>query len=545
MARQKELLSLPGALGLLLIGLLLAFPDQGTAHRTAVAAPGGSTVTVDVDLPSTSTGTPGGTLAVRVVAPGAGQARYPQGAPVVVYVPGSSGSGQLKLPMPDAEDIVQITFLFPGGVDPGGRTSDGTYDYRGRNSIAALRDVILYAAGLKAAADGRTIDQVVPVTVLHQNIGLLGVSNGGNIAVAVAAQHGKALDGYLRYIVQWESPVSSQIATVDLGGIYLDCPPGRRPMRMDVTNPRYRAYGSPVLDVDYSQLAYDPGDPRHPIFLDGDGDGRYTTVRLANGCRTPDTDGNRTLDMDEDWPLRGFTDGVRWVYSRAATQAMADLDLFGGSWPAEIATVAQANAFWDLREAVRLYGDALTNIPDLEGMVLASPVDHVQAAVDHPHIRQAFEGWDAAGAWVQINPSPDYLVEVDSRLAGRTDLPDNGPNTPPGDWSDPSGYTVPEDVPPVVLQMAAVYQMADRVQDATTSPTPTPTRWFMPTRPPILATPTPTSIIIPPLTPPPTPIPQIPPIRRIFHRPPEPRWGGHGGELQLTGWTWSHRDRPW
>jgi len=454
-----------------------------------------ASVAIDVDLPSSSTGTSDGTLALRILAPSTvAAARYSDGAPVVVLVPGGDAQGSLRPQLPLADDVIRISFLFPGGTDrASGRNSDGSYDHRGANSIAALRDVIRFAAGDLADSMGRTIDDVVPVPVLHDNIGLLGSSNGGNIVVAVAAQHGSALAGHLRYVVQWESPVSSQITTIDLGGVSLDCPSGRR-RRLDATNPRYLSYGPLVLNVDYSQIAYDPTDRRHAVFLDGNGDGSYSTVvEPRSGCLTPDLNLNGTLETNEDFPLGAYTAGVKWVYSRPATQALADYGVFGGTWPADIATVSEASAFWDLREAVRLYPDALSYLPGLEGMVLATPVDHVQSAPDHPHIRQAFEGWDNAGAWVQINPDSAYLVQADPGLSGRTDLPANSPNTPPADWTDVAAYTVPEDVAVDVLQAAAVWQMADRAHTAgapTPAPTATPTPTMTPTATPVAPLPT-------------------------------------------------------
>ncbi len=204
----------------LLTLLALVFP----AHAARPAA----TVTVDVDLASPSTGVPGGSLAVRIIAPATpAAARYADGAPVLIWLPGGDGEGSLQPPVRRAEDVIRIVFLFPGGYDPSsGRRSDGTYDHRGVNSIAALRDVIRYAAGDLTDAGGKTIDQRLPVAVLHDNIGLLGSSNGGNIVIAAPALHGEQLAGHLRYVIQWESPVSSQIATVDAGGANLDCPAG-------------------------------------------------------------------------------------------------------------------------------------------------------------------------------------------------------------------------------------------------------------------------------------------------------------------------------
>ncbi len=480
----------------------------GVVHRALPGSPQGrhghvgthlaAVSVVDVDLPSDSTGTPGGTLALRIYAPASSSdARYTDGAPVVIYVPGSDTAGSLSVALPQADDMIRIVFLFPGGSSSAsGRHSDGTYDHRGTNCIAALLDVVRYAAGELTDSDGKTIDERLAVDVLHDNIGLIGSSNGGNIVTAVAAQHGAELAGHLRYIVQWESPVSSQIATVDLGGVMLDCPGGRR-TRLNVVNPHYRAYGPLTIDVDYSQITYDATDLHHPVFLDGTGDGHYTTVLdPSTGCQTPDLNFDGTLGTDEDFPLASYSDGTKQFYSRPATQAMADHHLFGGSWPGKIATVAQANAFWDLREAVRLYPNAMAKVPGLEGMVLATVIDHVQATPDKPHIHQAFDGWNALGAWVQINPDPAYLVEADPSLAGRTDLPHNSPNTPPSDWSDVESYAVPEDISNRVLRSAAVHQMADRAHAATPStPTATPTVEASPT-PTVTATkeasPTPT-----------------------------------------------------
>jgi hypothetical protein len=145
------------------------------------------------------------------------------------------------------------------------------------------------------------------------------------------------------------------------------------------------------------------------------------------------------------------------------TQALEENAVFTGGWPAEIVTPAQAAAHSDIREAVRLYAPAPAAIPRLDGMVLAGAMDHVQSAPDRSHIRQAFEGWQAAGAWVQINASPAYLLEVDPALDPAS-LPDNALNAPPANWAATGEYCMPESVPDPVYQLAAVWQMADRAQ---------------------------------------------------------------------------------
>ncbi len=434
-----------------------------TAVAVAVAqpAPPSPLVPLDVRLPSESTGTPSGTLAVRVYCPTVESVRYPTGAPVLVWVHGGFEVKGIDhgLP-PEADDVICITFIFPGGEDPySGLASDGAYDYRGTNCIAALRDVLLYAAGKLRDADGRTIDEIVPVPVLHDNLGMIGESNGGNILAAVAALHGQLLAGHLRYLIQWETPVSSQIATRDLGRVWLKPGTGQG----DYWNPRVLGYDSLVLPVDYSDLAFDRAQDIYPLVHDGTGDGTYTTVQDPNrNIPVPDLNGDGVLDLREDFPLDSYpVDDRRVTYSRPVMHELVGRNLFGVRWPDELVSLEDAEAYWDLRESVRLAAAAVENIPDLAAMVLCGARDHVQAMPDKPHIHQAFDSWNDHGAWVRINPSPAHLAAVDPRLAGRR-LPDLSPNTAPPDWSDPFRYAIPVDIPKPLYELAAIYQMADR-----------------------------------------------------------------------------------
>jgi len=415
---------------------------------------------VDVDVPSLND--PNQIWAVRVQAPAPGSARYGDGAPVIIWTPGGYEPKDLKHELPaDANDVIIVTFLFPGTTDqPSSRHSDGSYDYRGRNCIEALRDVILYAAGEMTDRQGRLIDDVVPVPVLHDNIGLIGLSNGGNIIVAAPALHGADVLGHLRYLIQWETPVSSQVATRDMGRIWM------KPSNAqgDYFNPRYLGYGPLSFPVDYNDLAYNASETYYPLFHDGNKDGQYTTVEVNSPTmrQEPDLDGSGKLELDEDFPLDYYLseDGARWVYSRPLTHALFDRHIFT-TWPAQIATPVQADAYWDIRESVRMYNAATTNIPALEAMVLAGVRDHVQSAPDKPHIRQAFEGWHNTGVWVQINPSPAYLLEIEPNLSP-AGLPNNQPNTPPTNWLAIDIYCIPQAIDTGIYQLAAIRQMADR-----------------------------------------------------------------------------------
>ena len=463
MTRWKKLF----AVLLLLVGCLPLL--RSDCHAQLALGGSEQAQTIDVELPSTSTGSEAGTIVVRIQPPQSENSRYPEGAPVIVWLPGGTDTRGLDhgLP-PEADDLVIVTFGFPG--DPIGATpqeSSGVYDYRGPKCILALRDVILYAAGEKTDAQGRTIDDVMSLDVLHHNVGLMGVSNGGNIIVAVAAYHGQDLEGALQYIVQWETPVSSQIATRDFGRVWLK----PTPRQGDFVNPRYGGYDSPTLPSDYNDLAYDPGEPNYPVFHDGNGDGVYTTVTAAQGgFETPDLNGDGELGPDEDFPLDAYPGQTKNYYSRPVAQALAERDVLPEPWPEDIGTPTETTAYWDLRESVRLYEQAIDNLPGLEAMVIGSSRDHVQSLPDKPHLRQAWEGWHDQGAWVRLNPDPAYILKVDPGLEEyEQNLPDNAPNTAPSDWSRSRTYAEPEIVPDEVYQLAAVWEMADRVQTRQTA----------------------------------------------------------------------------
>ena len=172
--------------------------------------------------------------------------------------------------------------------------------------------------------------------------------------------------------------------------------------------------------------------------------------------------------MNEDFPLDYYPgeDGITQFFSRSATYAMRDYDIFDGSWPEIIGTPEEADEYWSIRESVQMYDDAVMNSNEkFEAMILANVKDHVQTIPDKPHVRQAYEGWtEASVKWVQINPSPQYIIEAMPKLKNRTDLPDMYPNTPPNNWSDADSYCVPEDIESAIYQQAAVWQMADRAQ---------------------------------------------------------------------------------
>lgn len=421
---------------------------------------------IDLRLPSDSTGDPNGELAVRIYLPGE-EPRFEEGTPVLVWLEGGFEEKGINQDfMNFSTDFMVVTFLYPGVYDDWSKLeSDGVYDYRGRDCIAALKDVLLFAAGELQDSGGRTIDAFSRTPVLHDNIGMIGSSNGGNIIVATPALYGEELEGHLKYIIQWETPVSGQLATRDFGRIWMK--PSMQ--QGEYFNPRYLGYGEQILEGDYSDLAYDSSQEYYQIFHDGDGDGKYTTRPTQSQAETPDMNSDGELSLNEDFPVDyypGGKDGETRYYSRAATYALREYEVFGEDWPEDIASPKEADDYWDIRESVWLYEELLEKLPEVEGMVLAGERDHVQSAPDKFNIRQAFDGWLNNGAkWVQINPSPEYLDQVRPGLSERMNLPNMSPNQAPDDWAAIETYSVPEDVEKIIYQLGAVWQMMDRAEN--------------------------------------------------------------------------------
>src|SRR5262249_37408822 len=124
---------------------------------------------------------PGKGIAVNVIYPA--KPRYPEGAPVVVVVPGGNGADGLEFSMHAAQaGFAEVRFAFPGGGSAS-FSSGGIYDNRGLESQQALKDVLQFAGGKIRDTQGKTIGELVPTKVATGNVGMVGWANGGNIAL--------------------------------------------------------------------------------------------------------------------------------------------------------------------------------------------------------------------------------------------------------------------------------------------------------------------------------------------------------------------------
>ena len=199
-------------IGGLVIALVFCFQTLAPAAMSLAELPDGAIKpppmvpesSVSCYLPSESA--PGNGLAVNIIYPK--KPRYPDGAPVVVVVPGGAGPDGLTFDMHAAQmGFVEVRFAFPGG-GKGKFTSSGIYDYRGIECQKALRDVLQYAGGRMLDGEGKKIAELVPIKISKDNVGVVGWSNGGNIALVTMGKYADDLQ-FLSWAAFYESPLGA------------------------------------------------------------------------------------------------------------------------------------------------------------------------------------------------------------------------------------------------------------------------------------------------------------------------------------------------
>ena len=418
-------------------------PGQASSRCPAIdvhTIPGGATFVTWIP----SEASPERGIVVRLLFPE--RPRYPEGTAAVVEVPGADSPGGVelpRLPRPDpylAQGLVRVLFAFPGGGRPPFR-SGGTYDHRGMNSLRALRDVVRFLRGELSDENGCRISDLLPYPLLQ--VGLIGLSNGGNTAVVALGLFGEEME--VDWYVGWENPAGVQFTTVDLGS-------------REKPNPAYipgscRLTPEGVLcDVDYSRLRWDPAarargrGPQRThgaLYHDLDGDGRYGPGDYALGAYTG--------------TLR---DRLKRVYSTSALEAAVARGLLE-PWPEDVATLEETREFWSIRDMSRYYDEAIAKRPELRVIVIGSVEDHVQGTPDYPHIVLHYRGWREAGIrWIRLNPDAAYVQAV---LGRAVQAADNDANTPIT-YENIAGSLEPETIPDPIVQVAAVLELADRLR---------------------------------------------------------------------------------
>jgi hypothetical protein len=267
----------------------------------------------------------------------------------------------------------------------------------------ALADVLAFATGQLRSIENKSIGEyTADITALTGNVGVIGWSAGGNNVILTMAQHGARFPA-LKWFASWESPVLSPLD----GGWGASYQP----------NPFYDpASGS----VDFTRLRYSP---EMPMWV-------WPPQRLTPEPNWPH--GGLYLDGDRNGIFNKDADYGFWVnyfsteaglqrkafYERGVIREARDRKVFGGAWPAHIATVEEVEARASREDPLRYIPAAVRRFPSLAVVVFQSEVGHISSAAEHPiaHVN----GWLDAGAhWVRFNPDARYVERAMGKKPSR------------------------------------------------------------------------------------------------------------------------------
>lgn len=300
---------------------------------------------------------------------------------------------------------------------PGGGKSDGFDDRRGPGARAAVATALRYAAGELADQDGCTVAEREPGADPSLVV-LVGLSNGGNLAVATLADAEldvPAVSG----LVTWETPSFPQAVNVELGN-----------------DPSVYEPGSCALDGGGVACAFD------------------ASLALADAPAVClDLDADRRCSAGPDILVLGARDP-------AAGKAAVSLPLRQalGPDPIELFDSAEESAaFWSERDSTALAEALVAAQPDLPVLLVASEEDHVLRWPDHPHVVGWLAALQAAGvAWSRINPGTDWVP-----AAG-----ENAPGQAFGLGGAPPRYLSEDEEAPLGATLAgAVEELAERTRE--------------------------------------------------------------------------------
>lgn len=390
-----------------------------------------------------------GPIAVRITLPQT--PRYADGAPIVVNVntfftartgfsTGAPFSGEGRYLLTDL-GFIYVAYLWPGEQEPAtGAASDGVFDYGGPTDLAALRHVLRFVTGEDRNVDGCYFNQLLGVTPLTHNVGLYAFSHAGIAGTNVLALYGSQLHN-VRYLVGRENPTLDALSCLEAGYWIADAQPA--------LNPCYHPenYAPTTIDIDYSTVGW----LDQALFPQYPGGRPYFAI-------PNEPDHVLCEKLPNMWGKR--------YYSIALTQALVDNGaLTQQTWPADLATVQETQQDWPFRTTVNNYPDLQTQCPSLKVMLMFGKDDHVQPALDKPHIHQAYDGFrTTAGLWTRLNPDRAYVEWVTGQP--EPDFPDNPANWQPGDWSNARPYGHPHATNQKrAACLAALLEMADRVHE--------------------------------------------------------------------------------
>ena len=383
-------------------------------------------LTIDADV---------GGIVSQIFAP-TGLGRYPDGAPVVVYVHGGWRTNFVPIDenlshINPGLGLVQLYLNLPGGTLGEGYDSEGREDKRGESARAALAAALRYAANTEFDTDGCRLSDRID-SPLSGQLALAGYSNGGNLAWATLADPDLDLPEVIG-VATYETPAADQFVVVEPG-------------TLENPSPVY-IEGACTLpdgircDYDYSALAFDAdAEDDGVLFIDEAGDGTFS---------------------GEEFRLGAVMHDGRWHHSLPARQAA----IAQGLTLTNRASPENTDVFWAEREAPRQLAAAVARFPDIARVSVVSEQDHVlTGAVEHPHVTGMVTAMRAAGIrWSRLHPDSAYTTLI-SRSG--EDFPDLDANIDIGVGADlpmlpRSAAAHGED-----YLTAAVVELMDRAHDS-------------------------------------------------------------------------------
>jgi hypothetical protein len=384
-------------------------------------------------------------LAVNVIYPN--KPRYPEGAPVVVVAPSGETASGLEFSTHAAQSgFAEVRFAFPGGGKQGFR-SGGIYDNRGLLSQQALRDVLLFAAGKTKDVQGLPISKLVPVPLLNKNIGVIGWSNGGNIAVITLAKYAQQLP-FIGFLTFYETPLGSTFFPPMLGGA------------KDLIQNRHYRQGSAATGqilVDFRKLAYQAHGQKNP------GSHKRMGQPEVPGVVFFDENSNQQWDEELEFALPYSCDvGLeKQIYPPIVTVALQRSGIFKDRWPKKIATLQESEAYFHERDGSLFLRDLAKAMPHLYVTVIGTRLDHLQRQPDHPHIPLNYNAWlTNKPRFIRLNPDPKYVGAISGMNAAN--FVDNRPGSSI-DSAELDLHLEPEGlIPDYIYVQAAIAELSDR-----------------------------------------------------------------------------------
>lgn len=378
-----------------------------------------------------------GNIAVRIAVPET--PRYAEGAPIVInpeswFVPRTGFYITSDLTEIGA---VQIDFLWPGKSDPEtGAASDGENDYGGPNALAAFREVVRFACGTKKSVDDEYLQDIVDMDIIYENIGVHAFSHSGVMGTNVLCIYGDHFPS-IKYFVGRENPTTDVMYALEPG--------------------HFDESGNPLYNPFYDPSGYSPD----TIAID------YSSVSWVENAAYPNGNPIFVVENGQDYPVSEAHPQMfgKDYYSRKLIRALDENNVFAeGEWPENLPTPEEADSVLLSRRSVQNYQYLSSKLPELKVMLVFGSKDHVQAALDKPHIHQAYDGFvDKAGLqWVRLNPDEVYACTM---LPEGSGFPDNQANTEPADWlqSDTWGYPHSSQYG-IRMSIAGAAEMMDRIQ---------------------------------------------------------------------------------